>query len=68
MAKQKTRSEVREIARQRIQYFSAVLDIDEQASVRRGKRKHLDPSLPDTPGYWVDCKVFVPEEDLNDGE
>jgi hypothetical protein len=63
-----TRNDVRDKARERVQYFSAVLAIDKDASVRKGTMVHLDPDVPTSSGWWVDCKVFVSEDDFNDGE
>jgi hypothetical protein len=60
----RTRAEIRQAARERVECFSAVLRIDDAASVRRGKFKHLDPDLPDSDGWWVDCQVFIPREEM----
>lgn len=60
----RTRAEIREEARARVECFSSVLRIDKAASVRKGKLKHLDPALPDSDGWWVDCQVFVPREEM----
>lgn len=57
-----TRAAIRQRATQQVELYSATLAIDNNASVRKGTKKHLDPDLEPTEGWWVDCKIFVPRE------
>lgn len=56
-----TKEEIRCLAKNIVCLYSASMRIDDDASVKKGKLEHLDTSLEPTFGWWVDCKVFVPE-------
>lgn len=61
MAK-KSRLEIKTIAEEIIQFFSASMKIEANAAIRAGKKVHLEPDIEPTKGYWVECKVFVPDD------
>lgn len=68
MAKKMTQAEIRAKARETVLFFNAVMRIDEDAKVRRGTYKHLDPDVEDDKGWWVECHVFVQEENQDSKE
>jgi hypothetical protein len=61
-----TKSDVRAAATRIVQYYAARLSIEPDAPVRRGKLDHIDPKLDPEQGWWVDCRVFVGKDELND--
>lgn len=61
-----TRTKVKLAAKEIISNYSATLKIEDDASVKSGKKKHLDPDIEPTDGWWVDCKVFVPKDHKDD--
>lgn len=62
-----TRADIRLSAAELVKHYSAITLVSDNAKVRRGTLKHLDPKLEPTEGWYVDCTVFVPD-DTDDGE
>ena len=58
-----TRAEIRERANEIVRTYSATMRVRNDATIRKGSYKHLDPSIPETVGWWVDCQVFVEKEE-----
>jgi len=56
------REQIRDAARSIVALYNSTMKIENKASVRKGKKEHLDPTLEPTKGHWVDCKVFIPED------
>jgi hypothetical protein len=59
MSKTPTRDEVRAVAQRVVQFYSATLRLPDKASVHKGTKDSIDPSLEPASGWWVDCQIFV---------
>jgi hypothetical protein len=60
--KKLARKDVPDKARDIIQFYSATMMVPDKPVVRKGKFEHLEPGIDPSIGWWVDCKVFVPED------
>ncbi len=62
----KLRTQIREAANMAVQYYTATIAMHDDAPIVRYIKKHLDDDVPDTPGYLVQCWIFVPDDEEDD--